>query len=132
MPAIAYRIGSNQNFYDSANTGLSVLYFKSVKKTKRLLGSVSLLTFVPILVLSLFLAPYIALRCQTINLDSDIKVLKKSLSSLTEDNSSLENIVFNDISLAQVSNWAQANHFVEVNDFYPLALNHASNVALTE
>ena len=132
MPAIAYRIGSNQNFYDSANTGLSMFYFKSVKKTKRLLGSVSLITFVPILVLSLFLAPYIALRCQTINLDSDIKVLKKSLSSLTEDNSSLENIVFNDISLAQVSNWAKANHFVEVNDFYPLALNHVSNVALTE
>jgi len=90
------------------------------------------MAFVPILVLFLFLAPYITLRCQIVNLDNDIKALKKSLSSLTEDNSSLENIVFNDISLTQVSNWAEANHFVEVNDFYPLALNHVSNVALTE
>jgi len=32
MPAIAYRISSNQNFYDSANPGLSRFYFKSVKK----------------------------------------------------------------------------------------------------
>lgn len=132
MPDIAYRISANSNFSDSANTGLSMLYFKSVKKTKRLLGSVSLATFVPILVASLFLAPYIALRCQIVSLDSDIKTLKKSLSALTENNNSLENIVFNDISLAQVSNWAQANHFVEVNDFYPLALNSNDSVAFTE
>ena len=132
MSAIAYRVSSNQNFYSSANTGLGALYFKGIRKTKRLLGSASLATFVPIIVLSLFVAPYIALRCGTINMDSNIKTLKESIVSLTEDNSSLEKTVFNDISLVQVAIWAQANNFVEVSDFHPLALNHVSNVALTK
>lgn len=132
MPAIAYRIGSRQNVYNNANAGFNVLYFKSVKKTKRLLGSVSLVTFIPIAILSIIFIPYIALRCQAVQIDNNIKTLKTSLSNLTENQSGLENIVFNDISLTQVANWAQANHFVEINSFYPLALDNNSNVALTK
>jgi hypothetical protein len=132
MSAIAYRANYNQNAYDSYNGGFNSLYFKGVKKTKRLLGGISLNVLLIVVAITACFGPYIALRCGVVSLDSEIKNLKQSLVGLTENNNTLETKVSRSLLPAQIVSWAKANHFVEVNDFYPVILNNTNSVALTK
>lgn len=132
MSAIAYRANYNQSTYDSYSGGFNSLYFKGIKKTKRLLGGISLNVLLTIIAITACFAPYIALRCGAVSLDSEIKNLKQSLAGLTEKNNTLETKVSKGLSPAQIVSWAKANHFIEVNDFYPVVLNNTSSVALTK
>ncbi|MCX6737127.1 MAG: hypothetical protein NTX26_00035 [Candidatus Parcubacteria bacterium] len=132
MPAIAYKISYNQNTYDNNGGGFNGLYFKGIKKTKRLLGGISLNALLFVIAIILCVGPYIALRCGAVSMDSEIKNLKQSLLGLVEANNTLETTVSKSLSPAQIVNWAKTNNFVEVNDFYPLVLNNTSSVALTK
>lgn len=132
MSAIAYRISYNQNANDSYSGGFNGLYSKGIKKTKRLLGGISLNALLFIIAIIVCVGPYIALRCGAVSMDSEIKSLKQSLAGLTEKNNKLETVVSKDLSPAQMVSWAKANNFIEVNDFYPLVLNNTSSVALTK
>ena len=132
MPAIAYRISYNQNANDSYNGGFNGLYSKGIKKTKRLLGGISLNALLFIITIIVCVAPYIALRCGAVSMDSEIKNLKQSLLGLVEANNTLETDVSKSLSPAQIVSWAKTNNFIEVSDFYPLVLNNTSSVALTK
>lgn len=133
MSALAYRANYNQNANDNGYSGgFNSLYFKGIKKTKRLLGGISLNALLLVIAVIVCVGPYIALRCGAVSMDNEIKNLKQSLLGLVEANNTLETDVSKSLSPAQIVSWAKTNNFVEVNDFYPLVLNNTSSVALTK